>query len=189
MEEQWRDIIWYEWKYQVSNIGRIKSLYSMWRRSIKQNREKILKNWYIKWKKWYLKTALTKDWKTIHFQIHRLVAQVFLSNIENKPQVNHIDWNPENNNIWNLEWCTASENAIHSHRVLWNKSSMFWKYWILHHRSKKIWQYDLQWELIKNWNSMNEIQRELWFNTWWIQQVCTWKIKKYKNFIWWYINS
>ena len=56
-----------------------------------------------------------------HYQIHRLVAEAFISNPENKPCINHIDGNTENNDISNLEWVTYSENELHSYRILCKK--------------------------------------------------------------------
>jgi hypothetical protein len=50
-------------------------------------------------------------------RVHRMVALAYIPNPENKPQVNHIDGNPKNNNVSNLEWCNASENVTHSYKL------------------------------------------------------------------------
>ena len=60
--------------------------------------------------KGYLRVTLWRDGKKRNFKVHRLVAEAFISNPFNKPQVNHIDGNPANNSITNLEWVTNSEN-------------------------------------------------------------------------------
>jgi hypothetical protein len=56
-------------------------------------------------------------YKKKNFYIHRLLAKHFIPNPENKSEVNHIDGNPSNNNLNNLEWCTRSENGLHAHRT------------------------------------------------------------------------
>ncbi len=103
MIEIWKPIRGYE-GYEVSNLGRIKSLnYNH------TGCEKILKP--VNDGKGYLKVFLFKNGKRKNFQIHRLVAQTFIPNPDNKPCVNHIDCNPSNNCINNLEWCTYKENT------------------------------------------------------------------------------
>jgi hypothetical protein len=62
----------------------------------------------------YLRTSILINGKNTTIKMHRLVAQAFIENPLNKPQVNHIDFDRTNNKLENLEWCTASENAMHS---------------------------------------------------------------------------
>ena len=74
----------------------------------------------------YLQIGLTRNKKYYSKKIHRLVAETFLPNTENKPQVNHIDGDKTNNNVSNLEWVTASENLLHSYNVLNRKKPTTW---------------------------------------------------------------
>ena len=109
MEEEWRDIIGYEGLYKVSNKGRVKRLQG---KGCKQ--ERILKP--SKNGPGYLRARLSKDGKSINHSIHRLVANAFVDNPQNLPEVNHIDENKENNNVNNLEWVTSKENGNHGTR-------------------------------------------------------------------------
>ena len=108
MKEIWKDIENYEGLYQVSNLGRIKSI----RKMKKQN---ILK---LGTRNTYNVINLMKNGKARSFQVHRLVAKAFIPNPENKPQVNHINGVKNDNRLENLEWVTRSENTIHAYRVL-----------------------------------------------------------------------
>lgn len=112
-QELWKDIKGFEGKYQVSNLGNVKSL--------KRKEIKILLPLISK--KGYCCVCLYKKCKFKHAMIHRLVANAFIPNPENKPQINHIDGNKKNNHIKNLEWCTNSENQKHSYQVLGNVRS------------------------------------------------------------------
>ncbi|ADI23905.1 HNH endonuclease family protein [Enterococcus phage EFRM31] len=106
MIEEWKDIKGYEGLYQVSNLGRVKSL--------KFGKERILKTGVDRYG--YISVNLYKNNKRKLCKVHRLVAQAFIPNHENKPQVNHIDEDKTNNMVSNLEWVTAKENVNHGTR-------------------------------------------------------------------------
>lgn len=113
--EQWKDIEGYEGLYQVSSLGRIKSL-KAWRgnkyKSLYINVEKIIK--LSKEKSGYLKVVLHNKNKKQNKRVHRLVAEAFIPNPYNYKCINHKDCNKENNNIDNLEWCTQRYNVVHA---------------------------------------------------------------------------
>ena len=114
-KEIWKDIATYEGLYQISNLGRVKSL----DRVVNHKHSGFLT---IKGKilnqnttsKGYKRIDLCKNGKNVKKSVHRLMALYFLKNPLNKSQVNHIDFNPSNNHIDNLEWSTAEENIQHS---------------------------------------------------------------------------
>ena len=95
--------------YQVSNLGRVKSLH--YRHS---NTHTILKT-HI-YRGGYIRVALSKDGKTKLYHIHRLVAEAFIENPDNLPEINHKDENKLNNEASNLEWCTHRENSNYGTR-------------------------------------------------------------------------
>ena len=118
MKEVWKTISGYESSYQVSNLGRVKSLkrkVSITRHGKTHNKsipELVMKPQINKRGKGYLKINLKRPNRVL--SVHRLVAIAFIPNPDNKPYINHIDGNPKNNLVNNLEWCTAKENAIHA---------------------------------------------------------------------------
>lgn len=112
MEETWKDIKGYEGLYQVSSYGRI--------RSIRNNI--IRKTTYAG--KGYKRINLIVGGKAKYYYIHRLVAEAFIPNKENKPFVNHKDTNILNNNFNNLEWCTCKENNNYKDHNLRNHISI-----------------------------------------------------------------
>ena len=107
MEEIWRDIKGFEGKYMVSNLGRVKSLnYN------KTGKEKIMKG--VPDGYGYFQLSLCKEGKVKNCRINRLVAQAFIPNPDNLPEVNHKDKIRTNNRVDNLEWCTTQYNVEYS---------------------------------------------------------------------------
>ena len=109
MEEIWKDIEGYEGLYQVSNLGKVRSLnYNrtgktrLLRPNPNENR--------------YLKVSLCKNGKAKTYKVHRLVAQAFIPNPDGFPEINHIDEDQQNNRVDNLEWCDHIYNSNHGTR-------------------------------------------------------------------------
>ena len=112
--EIWKDIEGYEGYYQVSNMGSVQSL----NRTCTNKNNKIMtfKGKILKPQNdrcGYLCVLLSLNGIKRNFKIHRLVAQAFIDNSNNKPCVNHKDGNKTNNMVYNLEWCTQQENIHH----------------------------------------------------------------------------
>ncbi len=103
--EEWRDVVGWEGIYSVSNYGKVMN-----------NKTAKLRK-FRKEKLGYLSVDLWNNGYMKRLKIHRMVAQAFLPNTFDKPQVNHIDGNKENNVCYNLEWTTAKENSIHAYKT------------------------------------------------------------------------
>lgn len=174
MEEVWRDIDGYEGLYQVSNLGNVRSV----DRYTNCGNGSGLKYKQLK-KGIMLKPCITNsNYKQVLLcnngimkakKVHRLVAETFIPNPNNLPEVNHKDENKLNNCINNLEWCSSKYNMQYS-------------------QAKKINQYDLQNNFIKQWNCMNDIQRELGIKVQLISRVCNGKQQKTHNYIWRFVD-
>lgn len=115
--EIWRDVVGYEGIYQISSLGRIKSLD---RPILQRGYIRIRKGVFISLKptkRGYCRVGLRKNNKLENIFIHRIVCNSFLHNPKNKPQVNHINGIKNDNRFENLEWCTAKENMEHAGKM------------------------------------------------------------------------
>lgn len=122
MEEIWRDIEGYEGLYQVSNLGRVRSLdrivqqLNRWGKYQSRSYPGCVLNPGVTHDN-YQSVSLTRQGKSASYSVHRLVAQAFIPNPDNLPQVNHKDENLSNNCVDNLEWCTAKYNSNYGTRI------------------------------------------------------------------------
>lgn len=162
MNEIWKPIKGYEGKYEVSNLGRVKSL----KDSRGNYREKILKT--PPGKNGYLYVCLSLNNKHKGFTIHQLVAKAFIQNPNNFPEVNHIDENKENNSVDNLEFCTAKYNTRYS-------------------QAKKIGCYKGN-KLIKIYNAIRDVDKDGFYNQL-VCKCCRGKQKTHLGFTWRYIED
>lgn len=166
--EEWRDIKGYEGLYQVSNLGRVKSLGN----GRTHKAERILRN--CNRNNNHLSVDLCKNGERKSHMIHILVAQAFIPNPENKQIVHHIDKNPTNNNVDNLMWCTPKEH-MGMHMDIYEKAikasinarkgKHSWNYGkkldYKNGREKKVNQYSKEGVLIKTWESIAEASKTL----------------------------
>ena len=173
MKEIWKDIVGYEGLYQVSNMGRV--------RSFKYNKVRILKP--LSTNNGYLHVNLRKNNSVKGLLIHRLVAQAFLENPNNFPQVNHKDENKTNNIVSNLEWCDVKYNNNYGSR---NKKASIKM--LNHHKiSKVVLQIDKNTNVVINiFPSLIEAQRQTGCWQQHICKCCKGKLKTSGGYIWRY---
>lgn len=193
--EEWRDIPDYEGLYQVSSFGRVKSLYFGKERILKPKKDKC----------GYLHVILCKNGKRKSFLVHRLVAKCFLEPIKGKDIINHIDENPSNNHVDNLEFCTHEYNMNYGTikerksekmkgKMSGENNPMYGKQHTEETKKKMseslkkpIQQYTLDMVFICEWDSATDVEKELNLNQSSISKCC--KNKRYKSvggFVWRY---
>lgn len=162
VNEIWLPIAGYENLYEVSNLGRVRSLT---REIVTSNK----KGYWLKGKlikpfakeNLYQHVCLCKAGKPKSIYLHRIVAKAFLPNPDNKPQVNHINGNPQDNRVENLEWVTVSENHRHAYDVLKRPGANTGRTGALCHKSKPVKMLDLTGSIIKVFPAVVEASRQL----------------------------
>lgn len=187
MKEVWKDIKGYEGYYQVSNLGRVKSLVRIVyddKGNKHVNTEKILSQ--SDDCHGYYKVSLCKDGKSKTMKVHRLVAFAFLENENNFNCVNHKDENKKNNNVNNLEFCTHRYNcnygtAIEKRNLSRNNKEIAKGF------CKKVYQYNAKDELIKIWDSSIST-KEFGFIPSCVSACCRGRIKTHRGFKWSYYD-
>jgi hypothetical protein len=176
MKEIWKDIKGYEGLYQVSNYGRVKSLERIvdHKKTGKVfHKERILKQNTCYG---YKTVILCKNSKTKSERVHRLVAQAFIPNPNNMPQINHKNQIRNDNYYKNLEWCDSKYNNNYG-----NRSEK-----IAEQTRKRVEQYDLNGNYIKTWNSLTSVEKELKIHIENIIKVCKGLRNKTGGYIWKY---
>ena len=170
-DEIWCPIKGYENLYEVSDQGRVKSL--------KFGKERILKPGSDK--DGYLIVGLCKNGEKKNLLVHRLVAKTFIPNPDNLPEVNHKDEDKTNNKVSNLEFCDSKYNNNYGTRNKRISEKM-----TNGKLSKPVLQYTKSGEFVREWKSMNDVQRNLNYNKGNISSCCTGRYKSAYNFIWKY---
>lgn len=173
--EIWAEIKNYEGYYLVSNYGRVYSFYL--KRCLKTT--KCFGYSRVK----LFKIITGKD-----YRVHQLVARAFISNPKNERYVNHIDGNRSNNKVANLEWCSHSENMLHSFRVLKRTPSMQGRTGPNSPYSKKLAMIDRETgEIVNTFQGLLECERQTGFRNQNISSVCRGIYKTAYGFKWKYI--
>ena len=179
MKEVWKDIEGYDGLYQISSIGNVRSL----NYNHIEGRVKNLRLVYDKNK--YLIVCLSNKNRHKNYKVHRLVAEAFMPNPENNPEVNHKDGNKQNNTVGNLEWVTSKENQIHAYKTGLQKS----KYGEDHHSSILISQYDLKGNFIKSYKGVCTAAKKLNINACGITACLRGRSKTAGGYVWKYAEK
>lgn len=210
MQELWKDLERFENLYQVSNTGKVRSLVNnvILRPAITSYRKKEKTDGY----------QVVNIKKKIYY-VHRLVAEEFIPNPDNLPQINHKDGNKRNNNVENLEWCTNSENISHAYKIglikptnkkstynqiKWRnefakryhatkENTVFKEQWFkekyAHCKQKAVIQLDKQGKEIQEWESIKQAGEKLKIRKENISACCRGKRKTAGGYIWKYRNQ
>lgn len=165
--KQWRTLSQFDKKYEISNWGEIRNLKT----------KRILKTSNRINNMGYLRVRLLGK----EYLVHRLVAQTFIINPKNKPQVNHIDGDKTNNKAENLEWVTNSENQLHaySNNLQTRKAR----------KCIEVYQLDIDGNIIKKWESIRKAHKELKIAYASIVNCCKGIYNTGGGYVWKYANN
>lgn len=150
--ENWKPVIGYEGIYEISNKGLIRSIDRVIQINGTSHRIKGRVLSIYTDNLGYQRITLSKEGKLHTMCIHKLVAEAFIPNPENKPCIDHIDTNPSNNCVDNLRWCTHSENMNNPLTILNSREG---------HKHKPVLQYDLKDNFITEYISGKEAARQV----------------------------
>jgi hypothetical protein len=164
--EHWKDIVGYEGRYQVSDLGRV--------RSLKFGKEHVMKGRPNT--NGYLYVALFKDGKARNCSIHRLVAEAFIPNPCGLPCINHKDENHANNVVGNIEWCDAKYNCNYGTRNERIRTA----------NSKPVYQYTKDGVLYGSYSSTYDVERRTGYCDSHISQCCRGERKYAYGYMWSY---
>lgn len=199
-KEIWKDIIGYEGLYQVSNMGRVKSLE---KKCCRDNYNRVIDEFIKKTqisKKGYINVSLTKNKNKKTFKVHRLVAQAFIPNPNNYPQVNHLNEDKTDNRVENLEWCTQEQNINYGVRnekaskgisiaLKGKKKSQEHRDKLSQVKSKPIVQIDKSGLIIGVYDSARQASKELGINRGNICGCCNGRYKSAGGYQWKYLEE
>ena len=188
MQEIWKDIKGYEGLYQVSNLGRIKSLD---KKTKNKNGEFIKKGKILKQcenSKGYLRIQLTSNkGQRKRMFVHRLVAQHFVKKEEGKNIVNHLDCNPKNNCYNNLEWTTLKGNSQYMTKLGRNKRTQEWivnlKKTLQKTLGKKVVRIDMKTKDVKIYDYLNQTKMDGFVPSS-VSKCCNGIRNKHKGYYW-----
>jgi len=158
--EEWRPVVGYEGLYEVSDLGRVKSVGRITNgknNTIRKLNGRIMKG-AIKPAGYPCVTLTLNKAVSTHY-VHRMVASAFIKNQENKRTVNHKNGIKTDNRVKNLEWATYSENGLHSFLELGRKPSCLGVSGKDHHSSKGIVKVSLNGEIVKEYDCINDVER------------------------------
>lgn len=162
-DEIWRDVNGYEGLYEVSNLGRV--------RSLNYNKTGEIRMLIVqKHRCGYLQVGLWKDGKHKTCTVHRLVAEAFIPNPDNLPEVNHINEDKQSNIVTNLEWCNAAYNSNYGTR---NERI-----------SNRVYQYTKSGAFVRSYYSTREVERQTGIHHTRISACCLGRYKTSHGYIW-----
>lgn len=185
--EEWKDVVGYEGLYEVSNLGNVRSVdkYIPFNGTISLRKGIVLKQGIVQG---YKQVVLCKHGKTKNYRVHRLVAQTFIPNPDNLPEINHKDEDKTNNRVDNLEFCTYKYNSNYGKCKQKISKALKGKLINRTDQSKPILQFTKKGEFVAEYPSQKEAERQTGVNSGNISLCCGCKLKSAGGYKWQYKN-